>query len=182
MNPSQAAVEQTQAQVKSLEDAGVWLGGNAFSRVCIIKGVLSNQEATGEIAPLAGADGQALKASLTRLGFGAEEWCWLLVQDRSGAPLSPTNLRTAISTLDPECLILCDEVARDAVREAYAEDLTSNTSLTDEQVMLLAGQILRVCGMRVACLDNFEQMILTQEGKRAAWATLRQMAALGAPY
>ena len=69
----QAYVEKARAELSSLAERGVRMGGNAFSPVLLAKGELSDEEAAGA-EPLSGQDGAALKASLKALGYAPEDW------------------------------------------------------------------------------------------------------------
>ena len=175
----QAYVEKTRAEVATLVEKGVRLGGNAFSPVLLAKGELSDEEAAGGEA-FAGADGTALAASLKALGYAPEDWETLVAVDAVGDPWPPELMRTIVATLDPATLICCDEVATQTVRNAYAEELADLDDLTE--AMLPAGVVAHVCGMRVLNLGGFAAALADSKQKQVMWARLKQIPPLAEPY
>ena len=174
-----ACVDKAAAEIDALAARGVRSGGNAFSAVLLVKGELSEAERRGE-PPLSGADGTALRASLARLGYAPEDWACLATVGRDGAPLAPALLREAVTCLDPVTLVLCDHAARDAVRDAYADELARIPSF--EEAMLEDGVVASLLGMRVLSLGGFAAALSSAEGKRAMWARLRRIPPLGEPW
>ena len=72
----QAFIASLTHQVRQLEERGVQIVGNATSPLVLVKGELSQAEAAG--APLlSGADGEALKAACSTLGWAPEDFCGL---------------------------------------------------------------------------------------------------------
>ena len=61
-------VSKAQEELGSLAERGVITAGNAFSSVLFVKGELSEDEQAGA-RPLSGADGKALRAALSALGY-----------------------------------------------------------------------------------------------------------------
>ena len=175
----QAYVEKARAELSSLAERGVRMGGNAFSPVLLAKGELSDEEAAGA-EPLSGQDGAALKASLKALGYAPEDWETLVAVDATGAPLEPELMREAVAALDPATLICCDEAATQAVRDAYAEELAAVDNL--DEALLPAGMVAHVCGMRVLNLGGFAAALADPKQKQVMWARLKQLPPLTEPY
>lgn len=175
----QAYLEKTRTEVAVLAERGVRMGGNAFSSVLLIKGELTADEAAGA-EPFSGADGDALKASLKALGYAPEDWETLVAVDAAGAPLEPGLMRQTVACLDPSTLVCCDEVATQAVRDAYAEELADLEDLTE--AMLPAGSLAHVCGMRVLNLGGFAAALSDPKQKQVMWARLKRIPPLAEPY
>lgn len=174
-----ACVDKTDAELDALVARGVRVGGNAFSEVLLVKGGLNDAERAGG-EPLGGADGTALRASLSALGYRPEDWEWLLAEDASGEPLDGALACEAVCALDPATVVCCDEGAANALREAYADDLADLPSL--EEAMLAPGYVVRVRGMRVLNLGGFEAALGDARQKQLMWARLKQIPPLGEPY
>lgn len=175
----EAYVRKARAELGSLVERGVVMAGNAFSSVLLLKGLPNEAERTGA-APLSGADGKALRAALSALGYAPEDWCALLTVDAQGLPLDAALLREAICTLDPATLIACDDASAQLVREAYADTLFTLDDF--EAAMLLPGRETQVLGMRVMALDGFEAALSDPHQKQIMWARLKRLPPLGAPY
>ena len=174
-----ACLDKTAAETDALAERGVRMGGNAFSAVLLVKGELSEAEKNGA-APLSGADGKALRASLERLGYAPEDWEWLLSVDAAGGPVDAALLREAVAVLDPATLVCCDETAADAVREAFADELSALERL--EAAMLAPGEVAQVLGMRVLNLGGFEAALADAHEKQVMWARLKRIPPLGEPF
>lgn len=174
-----ACVDKTAAEVDALVARGVHAGGNAFSAVLLVKGELTQAERDGEPA-FSGADGTALRASLERLGYAPEDWEWLLSVDASGEPLDAALLREAVTALDPDTLVCCDEEAAALLREAYADDLAVLDRL--EEAMLAPGVVVHVCSMRTLNLGGFAAALADAREKQVMWARLKQIPPLGEPF
>lgn len=190
-----AAAEQ---EVDALTARGARVAGNIFSPVVLVKGELNEAERAGGLL-LAGADGEALRSALLAIGWAPEDFCALASvagaaesaaepsvepgiepAAPSGAPLPAALFREALEALDPEAVILLDDAAADAMRNAYADALAIiedwNTA------MLKPGLVARVLGRRVLALDGFETALADSKEKQRMWAYLKQMPPLGAPY
>lgn len=177
-------------ELQSLLARGVRLYGNAFSSIALVKGELNDAELAG--GPLlGGADGEALRAALERLGYAPEDGCALATVagpcagDEPGAvgqgEVLPAGLfREAIEALDPEAIVLLDDVAATAMRDAYAEELARIEQF--DVAMLTPGLVARVLGRRVLALDGFEEALGDAHAKQRMWAYLKQLPPLGAPY
>lgn len=174
-----AYVAKAEAELGALAEAGVRCAGNAASPVLLAKGELSAEEAAGGRL-LAGADGVALASALARLGYAPEDWACLASVGRDGAPLAPSLLREAVTCLDPVTLVLCDHAARDAVRDAYADELARIPSF--EEAMLEDGVVASLLGMRALSLGGFAAALSSAEGKQAMWARLKRIPPLGEPW
>ncbi|MFC2704686.1 hypothetical protein [Olsenella profusa] len=174
-----AYLAKTRREIVALVERGVRMVGNALSSVCLVKGDLSDAERTG--APLLGGpDGTALRASLTALGYAPEDWCGLAAVDEGGRALDAELLRLAVVTLDPDTLIVCDETAAAALREALADELVGLPDI--HQSMLEAGLVVDVLGMRVLNLGGFAAALGEEAQKQLMWARLKQLPPLGEPY
>lgn len=200
-----AAAEQ---ELEGLRARGVNMTGNAFSPILLVKGVLSEGERAGGVL-LAGADGEALRAALSAIGWAPQDFCALAavtlrgdghgeggaagglsaggVPDGDGVPraasplpLSPELFREAVEALDPEAVVLLDDVAADAMREAYADGLAIIEDFNT--AMLQPGLVASVIGRRVLALDGFEAALPAPAEKQRMWAYLKQLPPLGAPY
>ena len=174
-----AYVDKTRAELEGLAARGVRMGGNAFSSVLFAKGQLTDEERSGA-DPFSGADGTALKASLARLGYPPEDWETLLTVSDAGEPLSPELLREAIAALDPATLILCDDAASAAAREAFADELVQMEDLP--VAMLEPGYIAYVRGIRMMSLGGFAAALASPQTKQLMWARLKQLPPLGEPF
>lgn len=173
---------KAEAELSGLAARGVVAGGNAFSSVLLAKGELTDEEAGGAAA-FSGADGAALKASLARLGYAPEDWATLLTcEDDLRTPLAPELLREAVCTLDPSTVVLCDEPAADAFREAYADELSAIGDF--QQAMLVPGHVADVLGMRVMALGGFAAALASGDKgrKQAMWHWLKQLPPLAEPF
>ena len=175
----QAYLDKTRSEVASLMERGVSVGGNAFSPVLLAKGELTAEEAAGA-EPFSGADGAALKASLKALGYAPEDWETLVAVGADGESLAPDLMRLAVATLDPATLICCDETATQAVRDAYAEELSGLEDLNE--ALLPAGMVAHVCGMRFLNLGGFAAALSDPRQKQVMWARLKQVPPLAEPY
>ena len=166
-----AAVEQ---ELGSLQARGVRIAGNAFSPVL-----------------LSGADGAALRAALPAIGWEPQDFCALATVFGAGEPgivdgpvpgdAVPAELfREALEALDPEAIVLLDDAAADAMREAYADALAIIEDF--DTAMLKPGLVAPVLGRRVLALDGFEAALTEPRQKQRMWAYLKQLPPLGAPY
>ncbi len=182
-----AAAEQ---ELKSLAERGVITAGDGFSPIVLVKGELNDTERSGGEL-LAGADGQALRAALLRLGYAPEDFCALAAVAGTGdpavvpavpegAPLTPELFREALEALDPEAVVLLDEPAAALMREAYADALSQIEQF--EVAMLEPGLVAHVLGRRVLALGGFEAALADPAAKQRVWAYLKQLPPLGAPY
>lgn len=184
----QAILEATRQELDALTAQGVWMEGNAFSPVVLVKGQLNDAEAAGG-SLLAGADGTALRASLAAIGYAPEDFCALSAVAQAsdepaaapaGEPLPQTLFREALEALDPEAVILLDTVAADLMREAYADALVVIEDF--DEAMLKPGLVAHVLGRRVLTLDGFEAALADKAEKQRMWAYLKQLPPAGAPY
>lgn len=182
-----AAVEQ---ELGALQARGVRIAGNAFSPVVLVKGDLNASELAGE-SLLCGADGTALRAALSAIGWEPQDFCVLATVFGAGDPgiagapvpgdVVPAELfREALEALDPEAVVLLDDAAADVMREAYADALAIIEDF--DTAMLKPGLIAPVLGRRVLALDGFEAALAEPRQKQRMWAYLKQLPPLGAPY
>lgn len=174
-----ACIDKTAAEVDSLEARGVCLSGNAFSQILLAKGELNQDELAGA-EPLSGADGRALKASLSALGYAPEDWETLLTCTATGESLDAELVREAVVALDPATLVCCDESAADAVRDAWADELAALDTL--DEALLTPGLVVHISGMRVLNLGGFEAALSDPHQKQIMWARLKKIPPLGEPY
>ena len=167
---------KVRAEVAGLAARGVRMGGNAFSAVLLVGGGCADGE------PFPAAVRTALTASLDRLGYAPEDWEWLIACDEAGGALEPALIACAIAALDPATVILADERAAAAVRDAYADELAV---LEDFSAAALApGALAHVRGMRILSLGDFAGALAAEDAaaKQRAWSWLKQLQALGEPY
>lgn len=184
----QAIIEATRQELDALTAQGVWMEGNAFSPVVLVKGQLNDAEAAGGNL-LAGADGQALRSALAAIGYAPEDFCALAAvaqesDEPAAAPageLLPQPLfREALEALDPEAVVLLDTTAADLMRETYADALVAIEDF--DEAMLKPGLVAHVLGRRVLTLDGFEAALADKAEKQRMWAYLKQLPPAGAPY
>lgn len=181
-----AAAEQ---ELTGLQKRGVRVAGNVFSPIVLVKGDLNEAERAGG-ALLAGADGTALRSALLAIGWAPEDFCALAsvagesdpadASRAPGTPLAPELFREALEALDPESVVLLDNAAADAMREAYADALSIVEDF--DSALLKPGLVVSVLGRRVLALDGFEIALATPAEKQRMWAYLKQLVPLGAPY
>lgn len=180
------AVEQ---ELEALAARGVRMAGNAFSPIVLVKGELNADElAGGEL--LAGADGHALRAALGAIGYAPEDFCALAAVAgpaqpgdavaAAGEPLPPEVLHEALEALDPEAVLLLDDAAARAMRDAYADALVVIEDF--DTAMLKPGLIAPVLGRRVLALDGFEAALNDPREKQRMWAYIKRLPPAGAPY
>ena len=165
-------------EFSDLARRGVWVSGNVFSPIVLVTGALDEAErAGGEL--LGGADGGALRAALLRLGYAPEDFCALSAVADSGA-LPAALFREALEALDPEAVLVLDDVAADAMREAYAEVLADIEDF--ETATLAPGRLAVVSGRPVEALHAFERSHSEAREKQRMWAYIKQLPPAGAPY
>lgn len=162
---------KARAELEALGQRGVLTSGNAFSSVVLVKGEPGEAEAAGG-AVLSGADGTALRAALTKLGYAPEDWCGLSCWDSAGRWLSPEIMRLALVTLDPATIVACDDVAASLVCSAFLGDLFT----------LEVGRVTMLSGIRVLTLGGFEAALADARGKQLMWARLKLIPPLADPY
>ena len=164
-------MERTNDELESLAEEGFITSGNAFCRVLLVKGRPGPAETNGSDL-LSGADGEALRAGLARLGWKEGDWAGLatfLGQD--GFPQAdPADLAVAVEVFDPECVVALDSPA--------ARNLALAWGLPEP---LPAGKVERVFGRRVLAMGGFEAALASQDGKKEMWRRLRQLPPLPAP-
>lgn len=168
---------KARCELDGLAARGVVMAGNAFSGVLFAKG---EPEDAPDAAPLSGADGDALRASLVALGYEPEDWAALSCRLADGSPLPPDLFREAVAALDPETLVLTDDAAADLAREAFADDLARLEDF--EEAMLSPGRVARVLGMRVLALGGFAAALGDRDAKQVMWRRLKLIPPLGEPY
>lgn len=182
-----AALEAARQELDALCAHGVRMEGNAFSPIVLIKGDLNEEERAGG-ALLGGADGTALRASCTAIGYAPEDFCALAAVAGEGddpaltlgATLPTEVFREALEALDPEAVLLLDATAADLMRETYADALVAIDDF--DTAMLKPGLVAHVLGRRVLALDGFEAALGDKREKQRMWAYIKQIGPVGAPY
>lgn len=182
-----AALEATRQELDTLCARGVRMEGNTFSPIVLIKGDLNEEERAGG-ALLGGADGTALRASCTAIGYAPEDFCALAAVAGEGddpaltlgATLPTEVFREALEALDPEAVLLLDATAADLMRETYADALVAIDDF--DTAMLKPGLVAHVLGRRVLALDGFEAALGDKREKQRMWAYIKQIGPVGAPY
>lgn len=184
-----ALVDALKQELDGLVQRGVRVSGNATSSIVLVKGELNQEELAGGDL-LAGNDGAALRAALTRLGWPPEDVCCLAAvagEGETGHAVADTGellpaevFREALEALDPEAVVLLDNTAAHAMREAYGDALAQIEQF--DEAMLKPGLVAHVLGRRVLALDGFEASLASPREKQRMWAYLKQLPPLGAPY
>lgn len=181
-----AFAQQARQELESLASRGVWMTGNGFSSVVLVKGELGEAERSGGEL-LSGADGVALRSALGARGYAPEDFCGLACIASPGAggaafegQISVELFREALEALDPELVILLDVAAIELMREAYADALAAIEDF--DTAMLTPGLIAPVLGRRVLALDGFEAALRDRAEKQRMWSYLKKIAPAGAPY
>ena len=172
-------MEKARYEIGQMVNQGMRLSGNAFSTLLLLKGEANEAERAGANV-CSGSDGKALRAAFASLGYAPEDWCALLTLTSDGQLLAPEDLRTAVCTLGPLTVLLCDEMATTLFREAFANELAELPDLN--AAMLVPGMVSRVLGMRVMNLGGFEAALADQHQKQVMWARLKQLPPPGEPY
>lgn len=130
--------------------------------------------------PLSQQAHDALAASAKQLEYSLKQVCFITLTatgaegDRSATTETTTNtdqsivaprqLLEAIEAIDPLCVVLTDRRAVETASAGY------NTPLSLGTKELLLG---RGC----CCFEDFEALLESEEGKRAAWNCLRTLPA-----
>ena len=185
----EALARATEQELDALSARGVRTAGNALSPIVLVKGCLNAGERTcGEL--LGGADGAALRSALAAIGYAPEDFCALAAVAGpadaadsvapAGEALPADVFREALETLDPEAVLLLDDVAADVMRDAYADALVVIEDF--DTAMLKPGLVARVLGRRVLALDGFEAARADPREKQRMWAYIKQLPPAGAPY
>lgn len=185
----EAFARATEQGLEALLRRGVRTAGNAYSPIVLVKGCLNADElACCEL--LGGADGAALRSALSAIGYAPEDFCALSavagpaeVADSvapAGAALPAEVFREALETLDPEAVLLLDDIAADVMRDAYADALVVIEDF--DTAMLRPGLVAHVLGRRVLALDGFEAALADSREKQRMWAYIKQLPPAGAPY
>ncbi len=166
-------------QVQILLDQGLLATGNSLGSVLILKGDLTFADIHSGL--LSGNDGVAFKNALTheKLGYSPDAWCAIGTKTADGKEFYPIQLREAIIALDAQTIIICDQPAQDAFRNAFADELADLPNLLD--ALLAPGQVVNVLGMRVLYLDGFEKCLTSEDQKRQRWEWLKLIPALKQP-
>lgn len=184
-----ALVAAGRQELARLTACGVRIHGNAASPIVLIKGQLNSDELAGE-ALLSGADGKALRAALSAVGYAPEDFCALATvagasgdESQTVAPgeeLTTDLFREALEALDPEAVLVLDETAAQLLRETYADALVVIEDF--DSAMLKPGLVVPVLGRRVLVLDGFEAALADKGQKQRMWAYIKQLHPAGAPY
>ena len=172
-------VRKTRSELDDLEKCGAVISGNAFSSVLFAKGDPGEAERVGGEL-LSGKDGTALRAALQALGYAPEDWAAVATWNNRWELLDGELLRQAVAAFDPATLVVCDDLAAEAVRNAFADDLVALPDFMDAS--LEPGRVVQVCGMRVLNLGGFEAALVSDHEKQVRWAWLKQIRPLGEPY
>lgn len=175
----QAYLDKTRAELGELERMGLVCSGYAFASVLFVKGELSDVERAGEEL-LSGADGRALYAALTRLGYAPEDWACIAPSTAAGEPLTAEQLREAIAVLDPSSVVCLDGSAAQAIRTTFSEELAELEDF--DAAMLEEGVVASVLGMRFMYIGEFAASLEDDRAKQLMWARLKTLPPLGEPF
>lgn len=167
------------AEIEDLARRGAVMAGNALSQIMLVKGEPGPAERDGRQL-LSGADGTALCAALRALGYAPEDWVGLAAWGANGEPLEAELLREAVCALDPATVVACDDVAADALRETFSEELSLLERF--DEAMLAEGVVAQVAGMRMMALGGFEAALADDQEKQVMWSRLKRLPPLGEPY
>jgi len=162
--------EMRRAQLEQLALAApafAYLAGSHFGMVLLVKGERGAAEEAGG-PPFSGADGEALSSALERLGWGANNWCGLLLAPLGRPALAEEGLLLLIETLDPTVVVVSDGAARKAFCEAYAG--RDGAGMTLE-----AFGETTIQGRRHVCVGEFEQGLASEDAKQRAWLQLKKL-------
>ena len=163
-------LRRTRSEMELLAGAGISMAGSAFGTVLLVKGEPGEAERSGARL-LSGADGAALRAALSRLGYADDDWgavSTYRVPDFSAA--DALDVATAVEAFDPELVIALDPTA--------ASQLAAAWSLARG---LYEGAVERVMGRRVLALGGFEAALADPAAKQLMWSRLKLVAPLPAP-
>ena len=100
--------------------------------------------------------------------------------DDAGAPLADELFLSAIVTLDPATLVICDEAAARLARNVFAEDLAQLADF--DAAMLAPGALAVVRGIRMMNLGGFAAALGDNREKQVMWRRLKMLPPLGEPY
>ena len=78
------------------------------------------------------------------------------------APLQKAELYEIIEGLDPVCVVLCGQHVCTLAEEAYAQEIPRNKRF-------------RLFGHDVCALQDIEEMLADEKGKRQAWELLKSL-------
>ncbi len=172
-------MDKIKEQIQVLIDQGLIATGNALGSVLILKGDLSFKDLNSGL--LSGADGIAFKAALThpKMKYAPGDWSAFATKTADGKEFDAIQLREAIIAADVQTIIICDDHAQEAFRNAFAEELSDLPNLLD--ALLAPGQVVKILGMRVLNLDGFEKSLGFKDQKALRWKWLQQIPALGEP-
>ena len=126
--------------------------GAGDAAVCVVSG-----EAAGE------AVRAALTASFERLGYGRDACTFVALDAGEGAAISTADAYLLLESLDPLVLVATDSAAVAALAQIY-------------RTALAPGKVMRLLGRDALAFGDFAGMLATPEGKRDAWAALKQLA------
>lgn len=149
--------------------SGRW-SGNLLARLLLLKGEPGPAERAGG-AVLSGADGDAVRKSLERLGFAPDDLLAIDVSRRSGFEPTAADVRRAVLAVDPLVAVALDRAAARLVERAFK---------LDEE--LEPGRAVQALGYRLVAVDGFEKLIATDDGKKLAWHQLRAAVRPGEPW
>lgn len=114
-------------------------------------------------APLNDNARNAIRASAEKLGYGRDGCSWLCLKAANdGSELPTEGLKELVESLDPVSVIAADAHAASALSNAYG-------------IALKANDVARMNGRTVVCLDGFEQMLGSEEGKQLAWRLMKHL-------
>ncbi len=172
-------MDKIKDQIQTLLDQGLIASGNSLGSVLILKGDLTFKDLNSGL--LSGADGDAFKAALThkKMGYAPGDWSAFATCTADGKKFDSTELRDAIVAADVQTIIICDQPALDAFRNAFADELADLPNLMD--ALLAPGQVVKVLGMRVLNLDGFEKSLGYKDQKALRWKWLLEIPALKEP-
>jgi hypothetical protein len=168
-------LDRLRCEVSEIADDGFAASGSALAKVLMLKGKLSSDELAGGVL-LGGADGDALRAALARLGYAPDEWaalstvkCARAAGKLSWSPADDDALAWAIEVIDPETVIAVDDEAAGALCKAWKQDAD----------WLSSHEVVRLLGRRAIALGGFADALGDIGSKRVMWERLKLVPPLG---
>jgi hypothetical protein len=158
-----------------LEGSAAYLHGNRLGSVLVVKGIPGDVERLGN-PPFFGPDGEALSSAFEALGWGAKNWCGLLLAPVGEAPLSAERLRWLIETIDPRVILAVDRAAATEIVSCYYKSNSAAATEAEYEFAasrLKAGSTSYVFGRQLGFVDGFETMLKVAQSRQQAWAQLK---------
>ncbi len=171
LHEARAAAELADAdRLAPGSDAVAWRGA-LLAEVAIVKGLPGPAEASRGAA-VSGADGEAILASLERLGHDPATAFYTLSRPEPGLsrPDRVARLRAQLAAVDPELVIALDAEAAEDCAEALGVERPA------------FGEAVRVAGTRLVACDGLEASLADAARKQRVWRQLQAATPRGPVY